>query len=82
MAEKKTLEDVNKEMNARITLFDKEFQALQRKYGLRLVAQYLTPVNPQDLQGPMLVTTVPIQAFPTGDMPVSEPQVEEATKPE
>lgn len=67
MSTKKDTQDISKEFNLRIELFDKEFRALQAKYNIRLVAQYLTPVNPADLAGAMLITTVPIQAIPTGD---------------
>lgn len=79
MAEKKV--NPQQEQEARIQLFDKEYQALQRKYGIRLAAQYLTPVNPSDLTGPMLITTVPIQAFPINIMPEAVIK-EEVTKPE
>lgn len=64
---------IDAEMNARVTLFDKEFQTLQAKYNLRLGAQVILPGG--------AVLTVPIQAFPTGPMTKQE-NSEEASKPE
>lgn len=77
---KEDTQNISKKFNMRIELFDKEFQALQKKYNIRLVAQYLTPVNPADLGGAMLITTVPIQAIPTGDFKPEEVKEELKTE--
>lgn len=61
-----------KDMQQRVQLFDQEFQAIQRKYSLRVVAQLAFP------GGALL--TVPIQVFPIPQAPTAA--AETATKPE
>jgi len=59
-----------KDMEQRIQLFDQEFQAIQRKYSLRAIAQLVFPGG--------AVLSVPIQVAPIPSAPSSE----NASKPE
>ena len=50
-----------KDLQNRVEMFDKEFQALQTKYALRVIAQVRFPGGAN--------LTVPIQVFPLGPLP-------------
>lgn len=74
-----------KEMQVRILNFDRELQDLQKKYGLKLVAQVLFPIDPSNpVQGPKAILSVPIQVLQLQGIEALEPKkrADEPTKPE
>jgi hypothetical protein len=66
MAEQKPAEltPEQKDLQMRVQLFDKEFQAIQNKYCLRAVAQTLFPGG--------AVLTIPIQVYPFNPPPTAD----------
>lgn len=66
----------DREMEARITLFDKDFQAIQKKYMLRVIAQVILPGG--------AVLSVPIQVQSIGEFPTTTPEEQKGdiTNPE
>lgn len=72
-----------KDLQMRVQLFDKEFQALQNKYRLRAVAQLHIPGPGGVPTGAIL--TVPIQVYPYSQQPVAAPkpaaQADQASDP-
>lgn len=64
-----------KDLEMRVKLFDKEFQEIQRKYLLKVVAQVIFPGG--------AVLSVPIQVFPVSGAPAPiEQPSDQASEPD
>lgn len=65
------------ELETRARLFDKEFQALQRKYMFRVVAQHVWPAHPGTQPA---ITNIPITLVPIVDLAPKKPDLVDINK--
>lgn len=65
---------VDKDLQNRVNLFDRELTALQQKYNLRIIAQVAYPDG--------AVLSVPIRLVPTAPIAPAIAPADEASKPE